>query len=907
LIYLSPAYEQIWGATLESAYRNPMSWSDAIHPDDKEQAGLLATRQLQGELVVSEYRIRTPGGEKWIRSRCSPILDEAGELLRIAGLAEEITAQKHYEALLKRTADRLELAVRAGGVGIFEYDLVNGNAVWDEQMFRLYGVPNEKFGARSASEVWQAAVHPEDRQRAEDTLGAALRCEKEFDSEYRLVWPDGSVHSIRTSAFIERDASAKAVKMVGTTWDITSQKHYEEELIHAREEADAANRAKGEFLANMSHEIRTPMNGVVGMTELLLDSDLTPEQRRYAETVRASAESLLVVINDVLDFSKIEAGKLELETVDFDLNRVLDDLGAALALQAHAKGLELNSVAAPMVPTRLRGDPGRLRQILTNLAGNAIKFTEKGEVSVRASLVKPGESDCVLCFSVRDTGIGIPEDKIGALFDKFSQVDASTTRKYGGTGLGLAISRQLAEMMGGGVSVTSQQGKGSEFLVTVRMDLGDQSERAETESSIPAAHRLRGVRVLIVDDNATGREILRNLTESWGMRPVEVASGTQALQALEQALDENDPFPIAVIDMAMPDMDGEELGRAIKLDARLTDTRMVALTSLGGQVAGNHDESVFSGRATKPARRETLLGLLSKALSETKGFGPRSAIASETPNPGSIRNQLPNFDGINARILLAEDNITNQQVALGILKKFGLRADIANNGAEALKALESIPYDLVLMDLQMPIMGGIEATRQIRNKQSSVINHNVPIIAMTANAMQSDRNLCIDAGMNDFLSKPISSVGFRAALDRWLQKEDSKPAAVQGQQAACVPGESEAVVFDQSGVLERMMDDSELATLVFETFLVDTPLQIEALQSSLESEDVQASIRNAHTIKGAASNVGGERLRKVAAEMEKAACAGDLSAVIDRMAELQVRFLQLQEAIKKEWQPEQVR
>ena len=777
VLYISPAYREVWGATLESVYQNPMSWSDAIHPDDKEQAGLLAVRQLQGELVVSEYRIRTPDGtEKWIRSRCSPVHDEAGVLIRIAGLAEDITAQKHYE----------------------------------------------------------------------------------------------------------------------------------DKLIQARKGADAANRAKSAFLANMSHEIRTPMNGVIGMTELLLDSDLTPEQRRYAETVRASGESLLVIINDVLDFSKIEAGKLELQTVDFDLNKLLDDLGSALALQAHAKGLELYSIAGPEVPVQLRGDPGRLRQILTNLAGNAIKFTEKGEVAVRASLAEAGEYDCVLRFSVRDTGIGIPGDKIATLFEKFSQVDASTTRKYGGTGLGLAISKQLAEMMGGGISVTSHPGKGSEFLVTVRLDLGDQSERVEAGSSAPAALSLRGVRVLIVDDNATGREILTTLTDSLGMRPVEVESGFLALQALNRAVAKNDPFRIAVIDMQMPGMDGEALGRAIKSDTRLADTRLVMLTSLGTHAAFNHEEIGFSSQATKPVRRETLHGLLSKALSETNVSCPVLAMTPETSKPPSDRDRLLHFDGIDARILLAEDNITNQQVALGILKKFGLSADIANNGAEAVKALESIPYDLVLMDLQMPIMGGIEATREIRNMQSSVLNHNVPIIAMTANAMQSDRNLCIEEGMNDFLPKPISSVAFREALIRWLPKGEGRTAAAAGPSLSSETGEGEAIVFDQSGVLERMMDDSDLATLVFDTFLADMPLQIEALQVLLESGDAPASMRHAHSIKGAAANVGGERLRKVAAEMEKAARGGELTAVIGRMAELWARFLELQEAIKQEWRPEQI-
>ena len=920
ILYVGPAYEQIWGRTCASLYAAPMDWIEAIHPDDREHAHETFLRQLQGESIDSEYRIHRPDGqEKWIRDRAFPIRDQDGQLIRIAGIAEEITERKQSEILLRRNADRLTLATRAGGVGIFSQDLSNGVLDWDDQMFRLHGITKDQFGG--VYEAWQDLLHPEDRQRVKEESGAVLRGEKEFDSEYRVVWPDGSIHHIRGLGLINRDEDGKAIRIVGTNWDITGQKHAAEALLEGNRqleketsranrlaiEAEQANAAKSGFLANMSHEIRTPMNGVIGMTELLLDSDLTPEQRRYAETVRASGESLLVVINDVLDFSKIEAGKLELDIMDFNLNELLDDLGSALALQAHAKGLEFYSIAGPEVPVQLRGDPGRLRQILTNLAGNAIKFTEKGEVAVRASLAERGKSDCVLRFSVRDTGIGIPADKISTLFEKFSQVDASTTRKYGGTGLGLAISRQLAEMMEGGVSVTSHPGRGSEFLVTVRLGLGRQSELVETGSSVPAALNLRGVRVLIVDDNATGREILTTLTGSLGMRPVEVESGPLALQALNRAVINNDPFRIAVIDMQMPDMDGEALGRAIKSDARLADTRMVMLTSLGTFAAINHEEIGFSSQATKPVRRETLIGLLSKALSESNASGPVLTITPATSKPPLVRDQSLHFDCIDVRILLAEDNITNQQVALGILKKFGLSADIANNGAEAVKALESIPYDLVLMDVQMPIMGGIEATREIRNMQSSVLNHNIPIIAMTANAMQSDRDMCIESGMNDFLPKPISSLGFRAALDRWLPKGECKPAAVPGQQVDCAAGESETVVFDQSGVLERMMDDSDLVTLVIETFLADMPLQIEQLQAHLESGDLPASMRHVHTIKGAASNVGGERLRKLAAQMEKSARAGELSAVIDRMVELRARFLQLQEAIKQEWRPEENR
>jgi PAS domain S-box-containing protein len=776
LLYLSPAYEEIWGRTVDSAYQNPMSWAEAIHPDDQERAGLLAARQLRGEAVVSEYRIRASDGkEKWIRSRCSPVLDESGELIRIGGLAEEITQQKRYEM----------------------------------------------------------------------------------------------------------------------------------ELIRAREEADAASRAKSEFLANMSHEIRTPMNGVIGMTELLLDSELTSEQRHFAETVRASGESLLVVINDVLDFSKIEAGKLELETVDFDLARLLDDLGAALAIQAHAKGLELYSIIAPGVPTQLRGDPGRLRQILTNLAGNAIKFTEKGEVAVSASLVEACESHCRLSFSVRDTGIGIPEDKIGLLFDKFSQVDASTTRKYGGTGLGLAISKQLAEMMGGSVGVTSQSGKGSEFTVTVRLSLGDRNGRVQVECPSPGA--LSGVRVLIVDDNSTGREILTRLARCWGMRPVEATDGPSALQALYRGLEEKDPFPIALIDMQMPGMDGEAVGRAIKSDKRLADTRMVLLTSLSNrQGVQSYEEIGFSGYTTKPVHRETLLGLLTGALSDPARSGATTIVTSETPKPVTASDRSQPIENLDARILLAEDNITNQQVALGILKKLGLRADLANNGAEALLALASIPYDLVLMDMQMPVMDGLEATRQIRNPQSSAMNHTIPIVAMTANAMQRDRDLCIEAGMNDFLSKPISVAGLRDVLDKWLCKGDSSLPAAAGQQVLSRADESETMVFDQASVLARMMGDSELATMVFEAFRGDMPLQIQTLRALLLSGDAHSCARQAHLIKGASANVGAERLRKVAAEMEKAAQAGDLNACNDRMTDLEARFLEFQYAIEKQWRPAQI-
>jgi PAS domain S-box-containing protein len=813
---------------------------------------------------------------------------------------------------LQEASDRLTLATRAGGVGIWEYDVVNNALVWDEQMCRLYGITQDQFGG--VYEAWKAQLHPEDRQRGEEDINAAVRGERDFDSEFRVVWPDGSLHYIRALAVVKRDDSGRAMRFIGTNWDTTAQKqaaealleinrHLEEETMrssqHAQEAANA-NAAKSEFLANMSHEIRTPMNGIIGMTGLLLDTELNEEQRRYAETVRGSGETLLRLINDILDFSKIESKKLELEFVEFDLREVLDDFADTLSVHAYAKELEICSITDARIPPRFCGDPGRLRQILTNLAGNAIKFTAKGEVVVRTSLEEQNEFDCVLRFSVRDTGIGIPKNKIDILFEKFSQVDASTTRQFGGTGLGLAISKQLAELMGGEMGVDSEEGKGSEFWFTARLVRSHKSERARTESHTPS--NLNGVRVLIVDDNATNREILTTLTTSWGMRPTAAEGGPSALQVLYRALAEQDPFQIAVIDMQMPDMDGEAVGRAIKSDNRLGDTRMVMLTSLGVRHRAQHYQQIgFSSCTTKPVRSVELLNLISTALFDAGGFRPQQASAPnrEPLDTNRIQSQ-PAFRG-NARILLAEDNSTNQAVALGILKKLGLCADAVANGAEAIKALESIPYDLVLMDVQMPVMDGLEATRQIRSPGSAVLNHWIPIIAMTAHALQGDRERFLESGMNDYVSKPVSSLTLMDVLQCWLPKNNDEPGMLVGRATpSSSPTPVAPAVFDRAGMLKRLMKDEALAQKLVEVFLDDAPSQIEKLRCCLGQSDTIGVERRAHTIKGAAACVGGEALRAVTQEMEEAAKADDLNSVAARMPDLELQFLMLKEALLKD-------
>ncbi|MFH1292697.1 MAG: response regulator [Pseudomonadota bacterium] len=946
IVKVNPAFERLFGYKEEEIRGKEAQVLYASEEDFSDQGKIRFNIDARKMYQPYGMRYRKKNGETFLTETIgTPVRDENDEAVGLLAIVRDITEAKEEEQEYRKSIERYWTLFDDLSIGI--YRIAPGGKIVEVNQAMA-----DLFGFRYPKDLLQNWQIEDTYLDYEDRLCFMRNMKRDgvvrkFEVKRRRR--DGTVFWVEINARTIRDDDGRILFYEGTNQDISDRKRSQalleeahagiekknlevmeanrriEEAMRRAEEltkqAEAASQAKSEFLANMSHEIRTPMNGVIGMSGLLLDTELTDGQRQYAETVRTSANSLLTVINDILDYSKVEAGRLELEIIDFDLRSAMEDVAAVLAVTAHKNNLELACLIHHEVPALVRGDPGRLRQVLTNLTGNAIKFTKKGEVVIRAALEQEDDTQAMVRFSVSDMGIGIPRDRMDLLFQSFFQVDSSTTRKFGGTGLGLAISKNLAEMMGGEIGVESQEGKGSTFWFTAVFE--KQPGRREAEIVLP--YDIREKRILVVDDNATNRQVLREQLRPWDCRVEEAESGQQALDMLQQALAESSPFDIALLDMQMPEMDGEMLGRKIKEDVDLKDTLLVMLSSMGQHGdAARMREVGFSAYLTKPVKQSHLYDCLATITSmkiEEESIPERPLVTRHSLADGRKRQ---------VRILLAEDNMINQQVALHMIEKFGYRADAVANGREAVKALEMIPYDLVLMDVQMPEMDGLTATQEIRKRErSSITGHSslekdkgngqwqmandgnvathVPIIAMTAHAMKGDRERCLEAGMDDYISKPVEPQELLEKIERWAYIEKGAPSGEgeAGGQSG-LPGKGrDTPPIDLDRAIERAMGDSAFLERMLHEFLAGVPAQIEALSTALEQGDAEGLIRQAHTLKGAAANLSADGVAAAALRLEQIGREGDLSAGMDGLSELNDDVARLEAYVgRPEWKME---
>ncbi|OUR63741.1 hypothetical protein A9Q74_00125 [Colwellia sp. 39_35_sub15_T18] len=690
---------------------------------------------------------------------------------------------------------------------------------------------------------------------------------------------DGHYYWVDTTIVPNYDEKNQLIGYTSIRTDISEQKENLVQLALAKEQAEVASVSKADFLANMSHEIRTPMNGVIGMNNLLLASELNTEQLKLAKTVKSSAVSLLAIINDILDFSKVEAGKLELELIPFDLGNMLEDLGATMNFQAEAKGLQLICPANPLIKQWVKADPGRIRQILTNLIGNAIKFTEQGEVAVYVQVIEQTAHQKVLRFDVKDTGIGISESQQQHLFTQFSQADSSTTRKYGGTGLGLSICKKLVELMQGEIGIDSEVANGTTFWFTLTLANAKAVNEAPTYNT-----DIQNEKILIVDDNETNRMLMHQLHKIWAIPHSVTTNAKTALVELAQAAQHNSPYTIAILDMHMPEMDGIELCQRIQADAQLKGIKMIMVSSHAQSGDGAKVKAAgFHGYLSKPIQQSELFDIL-LMVSGLKEKSPQLITRHSAKEHAQFKGHL----------LVVEDNATNQLVIEGLLKALGLTVDLAANGEEAISALKrGNVHDLVFMDCQMPVMDGYTATAKIRDPQTGLENPLIPIIAMTANAMAGDKQKCLDAGMDDYLAKPVNPVKVQAMLKQWLPNTNPKKTVTTSLANTVTKTTSDILIFDYDDMAKRLMHKPDLMRSVAEMFCQDLVEQINDIKINITQNNIEQVEAIAHKIKGASANVGGLALSALALEIELASKAGKIDTVNNNINDLELAFSHL--------------
>ena len=775
---------------------------------------------------------------------------------------EIVERRKAEQALWQSEQLYAQIALNASDV-LYIVHADTGAVDWFGQIDKVLGYEDGDFGRRR--EDWAAGLHPEDRQRVMDAYDESGRGGRAFNEEYRIARRDGTYIFWSDRGRPIYDLKGEVTKFIGACTDITERRQKEEELRRARDEAESANHAKSQFLANMSHEIRTPMNGIIGMTELALDTEMSGEQRGLLSTVKESADTLLALINEILDFSKIEAGMLTLEPVPFSLRGVIEDALLPLALRAHQKNLELACQLAPQLPDALLGDGGRLRQIIINLVGNAIKFTPAGEVVVRATAESVTGDEVLVRLSVEDTGIGIPLDKQKMIFEAFTQADGSTTRSYGGTGLGLAISSELVALMGGTLSVESEVGKGSCFHFSVRLPR-QQHAPAWPDSALPA---LQALPVLVVDDNEVSGKIVAEFLSRWGMVPHLAGSAAAGWEELDRAAAAGAAYPLALIDSQMPGADGFALVRQWKERSAPTGAMVMMLSSADQlEAAARCRELGIAGHVTKPVRQSELLDAIVNALGNG---GDTSHLIRPAPEP-ALRTAQP------LRILLAEDNAVNQRLAVRLLEKWGHTVVVAGNGRKALETWEQEPFNLILMDVQMPEMSGLEATRAIREREGFA-GGRIPIIAMTAHAMEGDREKCLAAGMDQYVTKPVDQKKLYEAVENF-----GRPAMPEAGENMNANATVTTLSFDPEIVLERVDGDRELLREIGGLFLQDAPRLLADIRNAVGRADAKALEHSAHTRKGSVGNFGARVAFEAAQALEQMGRQGDFARAQESFA-----------------------
>jgi PAS domain S-box-containing protein len=874
--WVSSSYKPMMSYPQETDLSTYTAVSALIHPDDRKGEFDDLLSLPPGQLLTVTSRMRNGKGQyRWMQTRCGVERDADGKPVRITGSLRDIHEQKIAEQQLQTAQERFTRAISGTSDGLWEVDMLADRYWLSPTYMAILGYEAAENNELHGADI-RAMVHPGDYDDVIEKWERVLQQREPLDFEFRMHKRNLEFIWVKMRGTVDFDQDGKPLRAAGSLSDVTTAHQALELLVKATEEAQDASRAKSAFLANMSHEIRTPMNGIIGMTGLLLDTDLDQSQREFSDIIRASGESLLTIINDILDFSKIEAGKLDIDEVEMDLRSTVEDVGAMLGLQAAVKKLEFVVNVAPDIPAQMLGDPQRIRQCLMNLASNAIKFTRQGEVVIDVSK-HSGSDDEQLYFEVRDTGIGLAPQALAKLFQPFMQADSSTTRKYGGTGLGLSIVKRLVEMMGGTVGVDSQAGVGSKFWFTLPL------HRLDSGANAPAtdAQLLRGKRLLIVDDNATNRRVLSLQLAHLGCAVTISDGGEAAMIALEKQRAAGQQFDAVLTDFQMPDMDGGMLAARIGAEPDLAALPLILLTSMDRQSDSQTFAAMgFAAYLIKPIRSRDLRDCLMRVLGADHAASATQSLSGEARliSGGGLSSAVERFVG---KALLVDDNLVNQQVGRRFLERLGLTVELACDGAEAVQAYQAGSFDIIFMDLQMPVMDGYEATRRIRDFEAW--RPRKPIVALTANAMRGQMERCIATGMDDFLTKPINRDHLRlivskycppAAAEITVSESSALPAPATELDGPTIAALLETpVIAARAKVnvdkLKRTADgDLDFMRDLIQLYIEGSEPSLSELKTACAADDRTVLRRVAHKLKGASASIHADELVEACTALE---------------------------------------